>query len=60
MTKNNDRFIHHLFSIIAGTLITLSSATIVTNFGWTAKISIISYLLTFMVYFVIFLLWKEN
>ena len=59
MTKSKETFINHLLSLIAGFMITLVSATIVANFGWTAMISLISYVLVAIVYFVIFILWKD-
>ena len=59
MTKNNETFINHLLSMTAGFLMTVATATIVANFGWTAIISLISYALTAIVYFVIFILWKD-
>jgi hypothetical protein len=54
-----ESFFNHVLLIVAGCLMTLLCATIVANFGFLAAISIISYLLTLIVYFVIYLLWKE-
>lgn len=59
MTKNKETFINHLLLVIAGFLMTIVCGTIVANFGWSAPISFIMYILLATVYSVIYLLWKD-
>lgn len=58
--SNRDRTIVKLGLIIACVLELTAVFTLVSNFGWTHIATISSYILTALVAYVVYILWKEN
>ena len=59
MLSNKDSMIRTLLLLLGGILQTLATLTVVANFGWTHGLSFIFYGITAVIYFVIYLLWKN-
>jgi len=56
---NKDSMVRTLLLLLGGILQTLATLTVVANFGWTHGLSFIFYGITAVIYFVIYLLWKN-
>ena len=59
MLNNKDSMFRTLLLLVGGFLQTMVALTIVSNFGWTHTLSFIFYGITAVIYFVIYLLWKN-
>ena len=59
MLSNKDSMTRTMLMLLGGILQTLATLTVVSNFGWTHEVSFIFYGITALIYFVIFLLWKN-
>lgn len=57
--SNGDKTISRVFLLVAGVLEILAVLTLVSNLGWTHIATISSYVLTAIIAYIIFLLWKE-
>jgi hypothetical protein len=60
MMRDKDSFVRQLLLVIAFTLQTLVWATLVSNFGWTHTISIASYVLSALIYYVVYIIWTNK
>jgi hypothetical protein len=58
--RDKDSFVRQLFLIIATSMQTLVWATLVSNFGWTHTISIASYVLSALIYYVVYIVWTNK
>ncbi len=60
MLSDKDSFVRQLLLIIAFALQTLVWATLVSNFGWTHVASIASYILSALIYYVVYIVWTNK
>ena len=60
MMHNKDFFVCQLSLLIGTFLQTAAWLTIVSNFGWTHPASIMSYIVSVLIYFVVYILWKQK
>jgi hypothetical protein len=59
MLSNKDSFFRQLLLILAGSLQTIVLATIVSNFGWTHELTLITSTISVLIYFIIYSVWKN-
>jgi hypothetical protein len=59
MLSNKDSMVRTMVLIFTAVLQTLITLTIVSNFGWMNTLSIIFYLITAIIYYVVYLICKN-
>jgi len=60
MMRDKDSFVRQLFLIIATVMQTTVWVTMVSNFGWTHVASIGSYILSALIYYVVYIVWTNK
>ena len=57
--NNKDSFVRKLLLLIGFALQTLILLTIISNFGWTHILTYSLYVMTVVVYYIFYYLWKQ-
>jgi len=60
MMRDKDSFVRRLLLIVATTMQTAVWVTMVSNFGWTRVASITSYILSALVYLIVYIIWTNK
>lgn len=57
--SNKDSLVRQVLLLVSAVLSTLATLTVVSNFGWGHMASFIFYPITVLIYYIVYLLWKN-